>query len=368
MQTSVTGMDRLSAAAPPLLIADGDIPSTAILARALREGCGGVETRASANLFGADVRDRPVFISRLCHPSYDWLPRYLAERGVRYAYFLDDNFWELTPAVDVHLAEFFGHRAVRTVLDRFVSNAAVTLVMSRRLGAYIAQRHPEARVEYIVPGVDVARVTQLAATVPRVAKAPGEFRVAYPTSRRENVAALVVSVVEALARRHGGRVRFEFVGWAPDAVIGLPGVRLHPHIDSYERYLEHALSRDWDVGIAPLAGEPFETYKTQVKYREYGVCGVAGVYSHVPPFTDYVHDGVSGLLVANTSDAWVDAIERLLAQPDLRAGIARHAHDDVVQHFDQSLTGAQLRAVAESLLHSAADGMTDARGLADVAR
>ena len=83
----------------PLLIADGDIPTTRLVARELRVVYPEVEVRVPETLFGADVRRRPVIVSRLCHPSMRWLPRYLAGQGVRYAYFLDDNFWELTRRV-----------------------------------------------------------------------------------------------------------------------------------------------------------------------------------------------------------------------------------------------------------------------------
>ena len=74
---------------------------------------------------------------------------------------------------------------------------------------------------------------------------------------------------------------------------------------------------------APLIGSHFETFKTQVKYREFGAFGVAGTYSAVAPYLDYVEDGVTGLLVGNTVDSWVSALDRLIRAPELRAAIAR---------------------------------------------
>ena len=329
----------------PLLLADGDIPTTRILAQALGAGFGDVEIRTSEQLFGANVDRRGVVISRLCHPRFGWLPHHLRERGCRYLYFLDDNFWELTPDVDVHLAPFYQNPAVVATLDAFVRRAHATLVMSRRLGDYIAVRHPHARIEYIVPGFDAFGGHARAESVATAPKREGEIRVGYPTSRRPNVAPLLVPVIAELARRHAGRLSFEFVGWAPDAVIGLPGVHLHPHIADYSRYLAFMNSRQWDIGIAPLVGAPFEAFKTQVKYREYGGCGIAGAYSRVAPYTDYVVDGATGLLVDNTSDAWIRALERLIGDTDLRATIARNALADVKAHFDERATATQLKAL-----------------------
>ena len=329
----------------PLIIADGDIPTTHILAGALKQAFGDVEVRASENLFGATVDGRCVVVSRLCHPSFGWLPEYLADRNVSYAYFIDDNFWELTADVDVHLAEFYQNPAVTKTLDAFVGGAARVIVMSRRLGDYIRRRHPRAVIEYVVPGFDVDCVRALSASVTADAKPANEIRIGYPTTRRANVSALLVPVVETIVARHRGRVRFEFVGWAPDAVLRREGVDLHPFVDGYQRYLELMVRRRWDIGIAPLAQGSFEMYKTQVKYREYGGLGIAGIYSRVAPYVDYVIDGATGLLVENTAHAWISAIDRLIDDAALRAAIARNALADVQQNFNSNATARQLSAL-----------------------
>lgn len=327
----------------PLLIADGDIATTWILARVLGEAFGDVEVRVADQLLGANVDRDVIIVSRLCHPGYGWLPRYLAQRGRRYAYYLDDNFWELDEKVDPYLASYFGQPAVVETLDKFIANAAVVLVMSKRLGDYITRRHPSARVEYIVPGVDLDSIAVAAGRVRVAARPDGELRIGYPTSRRPTVTALLVPVIEAVRALHPEDVYFEFVGWSPDELAGSAHVRVQPQIDRYESYIEYVLGRRWDIGIAPLIGSHFETFKTQVKYREYGALGVAGVYSAVAPYVDYVDAGVTGMLVDNTVDAWVGALDRLIRTPQLRAAIAANAADDVRRHYHQRDSGAAIR-------------------------
>lgn len=334
----------------PLIIADGDIATTSILARALMQGYGAVEQRALHQLFGAIVDARPVFISRVCHPAYAWLPRYLRSRGVRYAYFLDDNFWELTADVDPGLATFYQNPAVLRVLDDYVQHAQVVVVMSRRLGAYIAARHPAAQVRYVVPGFDVAAVEPLLRAQPARGRGDGVVRVAYPTSRRPGVTELLVKVFSALIERHGPRIEVEFVGWAPDAVLGLPGVRLYPHIDGYEAYLRFAVGRQWDIGIAPLAGQHFESFKTQVKYREYGGLRIAGVYTRLAPYVDYVRDHETGVLVDNAVESWITGIDFLVADAQARMHIGAAAHQDVVRHHNQIDTARELAAIGAELM------------------
>ena len=330
---------------PPLIIADGDIPTTHIVERCLRAGFGAVDVRYADNLFGTPVHGRPIVFSRFCYPSHGWLPDYLRQAQTPYVYFLDDNFWELTEAVDVHLAGFFGHPAVHRTLDRFILGASAVAVMSQRLGEYVAQRLPGARVEFINPPFDVDKARGLLAEHRNPRPDEDVVRIGYPSSRRPSVTALLVPVVRHLAAKHGKRVRFEFIGWVPDELAAEEGVAYYPPIASYDDYLRFKISRRWDIGIAPLVGGLFEACKTNLKYREYGGCCIAGVYSRVSPYVESVTHGVTGMLADNSVDAWIDALERLIDAPRLRADIAGTAYDDVCAQYHQDVTAARFKAV-----------------------
>jgi glycosyltransferase involved in cell wall biosynthesis len=219
--------------------------------------------------------------------------------------------------------------------------------MSRRLGRYVEDRFPAVRTTYVVPGFDFARIHDVAAVTQVAPKSSGEVRIGYPTSRRSNVTSLLVPVIEEISRRHGSNVRIEFVGWAPDALTRLDNVRLYPHIADYAQFLAFKLSRRWDIGIAPLVEGPFESYKTNVKYREYGGCRIAGVYSRVAPYTDYVTDGSTGILVDNTIPAWIEALERLIRDATLRQHIVECAYADIEDRLNQRMAEQQLKSLLE---------------------
>ncbi|HEX3631224.1 MAG TPA: glycosyltransferase [Casimicrobiaceae bacterium] len=326
-----------------LLIADSDIPTTRLVARELREAFASLEVRIAPDIFGAVVTDRPVIVSRLCYPRYSWLPGHLSREGVRYAYFIDDNFWEITPEIDVRLASFFRDPATVDTLDAFVRHAAVVLTWSQPLRDYVASRFSDVRSEFVAPGFDVAKAAALLQRHPP--PTDGEdavVRIGYPTTPRPRVSALVVPVVEHFLRVHGRSVKFEFIGWMPEALGGLPNVEFHPWIGDYDKYLEFKVSRRWHIGIAPLIGDGFEKYKTNNKYREYGGCMVPGVYSDVSPFRETVDDGKTGILVDNNAGAWIGALEKLVAFPVLRSAIAREAFEDVRRHHDLRTTGRHL--------------------------
>jgi glycosyltransferase involved in cell wall biosynthesis len=333
-----------SLAARPLLVADGDIPTTQLLARVLRAAHGDIDIRYPETLFGADVERDVVAFSRFCVPTHAWLPDYLAKRGVGYLYFLDDNFWSLTPDVDAHLSVFFSHPETMRTLDAFIGGARAALVMSMRLGDVIATRLPGTRIEYLNPPFDTDKANALLAATP--ARNDRTIRIGYPTTRRPSVSSLLVPVVEHLAQRYAGRIAFEFVGWMPDELADVPGVTLLPHVPDYDRYLAFKISRQWDIGLAPLVGSAFDACKTSVKYREYGGCRIAGVYGNVAPYTDDVVDGRTGLLADHRPESWIAALERLVESSQLREKIAASAHADVESRFSQRASVRRWREIA----------------------
>jgi hypothetical protein len=147
-------------------------------------------------------------------------------------------------------------------------------------------RFPDLDVRFVRPGIDL----RLWAGTSR-APADGVVRIGYPTTRRPSVSTLVTGIVQGIGARYGDRVRFEFVGWMPEGLERAPNATLTPHVDGYERYAAYASSRRWDIGMAPIAGTRFDSFKTDVKYREYGAMRTPGVYGAGPPYDDAVADG-----------------------------------------------------------------------------
>lgn len=114
-----------------------------------------------------------------------------------------------------------------------------------------------------------------------------------------------------------------------------------PH-SAYPRFVPWLRARrhTWDVALAPLCDTDFNRGKSDLKLLDYGALELAGVYSDVPAFDTCV-DGVTGLKVANTVDAWVAAIERLAREVDLRDEIARNAFEYVRDHRTLSHEGTR---------------------------
>ncbi|MEQ1593949.1 MAG: glycosyltransferase [Casimicrobium sp.] len=328
-----------------LLLADGLIATTAIAERVLRDAFGPVKVITPESLPGTTLCGRPLFISRLCHPRYSWLPEYLRERSANYVYLLDDNFYELSVDYDAHNGAFFSHPAVHDSLTAFLRGASYVWVMSQPLGDYLQQRLPDLRVAWIPAPVDIDLFDAAATSTNRIAspRSNRPFTVGYPTTRRPNVAELVTQVVHLATEKWRDEIRFEFIGWCPDAITEYPNVVSFPATSDYESFAKVLCASQWDAAIAPLNESIFENCKTNVKFREYGAARIAGIYSRGPLFESSVRHGENGLLADWDPTDWVAQIDRIKSDNDLRASITQLARQDVEHVHAQAVVARMLR-------------------------
>lgn len=102
------------------------------------------------------------------------------------------------------------------------------------------------------------------------------------------------------------------IGAAPDALAGLPVRRLTWTEDS-----EAANILGFDIGVMPLADTPWERGKCGYKLIQYMACARPVVASPVGVNRSIVEHGVNGFL-AETPEEWLQALDRLCADPALR--------------------------------------------------
>lgn len=87
-----------------------------------------------------------------------------------------------------------------------------------------------------------------------------------------------------------------------------------------------------DIGLAPLLPTEFNKCKTNIKYLEYAVAEVPGVYSP----TVYEHKGFDPKfgLVADTEEQWYNSIKHLIMYPQRRKEIADGSYSLVKRRYD----------------------------------
>jgi glycosyltransferase involved in cell wall biosynthesis len=89
---------------------------------------------------------------------------------------------------------------------------------------------------------------------------------------------------------------------------------------------------DSDISIAPLEPTLFNDAKSNIKFLEAAILGVASVCSPAANFVDLVRDGETGLLAAG-DEAWFTALDRLAGDAALRARLAEAARLAVLDRY-----------------------------------
>src|SRR5208337_828990 len=186
--------------------------------------------------------------------------------------------------------------------------------------------------------------------VQRPVRSPGDpVKLIYATSRLDDsLGRIFLPALRRLADEEGPRVEMHF--WGPRPPAELHSARHHAVVHDYDRYLQRFSAVGFDVGLAPLADDTFHRSKTNTKFREYGGCGIAGVYSDVEVYSDCVRHGETGLLVGNDAEAWYLALRRLIDDADLRKRIQQQAREEIQEHYSQEKFEAVLLRQIEQLV------------------
>jgi len=142
--------------------------------------------------------------------------------------------------------------------------------------------------------------------------------------------AIVEEAITYLMRKHRGELEFHFFGYLPESLQGRDGIYLvRGPVGDVGKHARGVRGATIHLAIAPLTDHPFNQCKSDLKWLEYSISCIPGIYSNVTPYAGSIQSGINGLLVENNTAAWVEAIERLIADRELREKIARNAYDTV---------------------------------------
>jgi glycosyltransferase involved in cell wall biosynthesis len=274
-----------------------------------------------SDLNGVDV----VQFCRNVDPRYAAILDCVRARRIPYTYELDDDLFAVPPGTEDGV--FYNDPLKVVMLERFLHSAALVRVYSRQL---VERVHPYTqRVVQVSPLVDWARMQ------PSPPLQQGPVKIVYATSRRDDyLYSIFTPAALELLRRYPTQIALYFWGFQPPEFADLPNVHYFKYIANYDRYLSQFARQGFEIGLAPLVDDEFHRSKTDTKFREYGACAIAGVYSRALVYTNVVQDGQTGLLVDNTPAAWLEALIHLVEDRALRQRIGQAAQQDVRMRYD----------------------------------
>ncbi|MEW5944675.1 MAG: glycosyltransferase [bacterium] len=267
-----------------------------------------------------------IVLQRVRDRRYGRIIRRAGARGRKIVFELDDNLFEIPEG---HPLKGSAYKNLR--MFPFIRASHAVTVSTERLGRYVRERGLAGDVFVFPNYVD----TEIFEKELPSRDSGGVVTVGYAGSvTHAPDFAPVVPALRRILGEFGGRVRMKFLGFTPDGLAGAEGVESVEGTDSYHMFAGLLRGAGIDVGLAPLRRNVFNEGKSNIKYLEYSMCGIPGIYADVAPYSSCVRDGVNGLLVEpDDTDGWRDAVKRLIEDEGLRNGIREAAHADVVENY-----------------------------------
>jgi glycosyltransferase involved in cell wall biosynthesis len=89
-----------------------------------------------------------------------------------------------------------------------------------------------------------------------------------------------------------------------------------------------------DIGLCPLVDNEFNRSKSAIKWMEYSMVGMATIASNIPPYSTVIEHDKTGLLCAEDTKEWYDAIELLVKSKSKTYAMAGSAKEQVMLHHN----------------------------------
>ncbi|WP_265215899.1 glycosyltransferase family protein [Herbaspirillum lusitanum] len=146
--------------------------------------------------------------------------------------------------------------------------------------------------------------------------------------------ALVDAALRTLVERYGSRLHIYFVGWeCPKGWEHHPQTTFLSFVHEYVNYAAQLKEWNWDIALIPLASDEYNQCKSYIKWLDYSAAGIASVFSDVSVYNEVVTHDRTGLLMPNSSEAWLNAITMLIESPEKRHALASAGQQEVCKNY-----------------------------------
>ncbi len=283
-----------------------------------------ISLEAFANLGNLPQVDLVVFC-RNTEPKYADTLDAILKRRIPYIYDLDDNFFAIPG--NSNIAKYHRDPTRLALLTRYIRHANHVRVYSEELLRKVQTLNPQ--TERVLGPVDQRLLPR-----ERRPSNHGKIKLVYATNRhRDDFVSICLNPLTRVLNEYPERVELHLWGCDLPKLRRYEGVRYHPPISDYDHFFRSFARSAYDIALAPLTDDIFSRSKSDNKFREYGDCGLAGIYSRVRVYTDCVENDVTGILVSNDPEEWYNAIVRLIEDHSLREAIQMNARKYVLTHY-----------------------------------
>jgi glycosyltransferase involved in cell wall biosynthesis len=140
----------------------------------------------------------------------------------------------------------------------------------------------------------------------------------------------LIAPLKHIQAKYGDQIKVVVVG-PIDKALKKGGIQFErAPILTYPKFVELLQTLVNPIGLIPLDNSIFSSCKSPIKYFDYASASIPAICSNVPPYSDYVVHEQTGLLVENTNEAWISAIESLIQSTGTRQALAQAARAYVI--------------------------------------
>ncbi|MDH6592683.1 processive 1,2-diacylglycerol beta-glucosyltransferase [Variovorax sp. TBS-050B] len=291
------------------------------------------------------------------------LLEYLSASGTPYIYEIDDNLLDLNSGPG---APGYPSPEQRQIIMRFARNAAGLIVSTLPLKHRMTRLN--SNIEVVENCLDerlfdfdlVNAKSEQRADAKRAGLVIG-YMGTY--SHLEDLLA-IVEPLRGILRERRDSMRMEIVGIGDEALIrglfdGLPVsvVKVPDGRVEYPAFMKWMQREiDWDFAIAPLIDSEFNRCKSDVKFLDYSLNRIPGIYSATQSYSETVVDKQNGLLVPADRQAWRDALALLADDSALRRTLSENAFSYVRAHRTLETKAVRWLKAIEVILAAGAHG------------
>ena len=137
---------------------------------------------------------------------------------------------------------------------------------------------------------------------------------------------------------------------------GIDRVKWTHDFRTIDKYPKWAASFGFDVGLAPLVDLNFTRGKSNLRWLEYSAMGIPTIASPLNHFRETIRDGETGIIVEKNDEAgWIEAIEDMIAEPDLREEIGKNARNEVEKNWCPKVQAKKYRGVIQEITNAKHD-------------
>jgi processive 1,2-diacylglycerol beta-glucosyltransferase len=116
----------------------------------------------------------------------------------------------------------------------------------------------------------------------------------------------------------------------------------------YGEFMKSIVNGRYMFSITPLGGREdpqsieFNQCKNPFKYLNYGVAKIPGIYSRSSIYSEIIEDGENGILTDNSYESWLDKLELVSNDKNVRNRIVRNAYQDIKENHNIKICAAKI--------------------------